>query len=75
MGSLFVLAVLSAFPRLWGPYLLGILAFIALDVVSMVFMLNNVDGPGVIAAPLIHLSFVGIACIAHAIRWAYEVVR
>lgn len=41
----------------------------------MVFMLNNVDGPGVIAAPLIHLSFVGIACIAHAIRWAYEVVR
>lgn len=75
MGSLFVLAILSAFSRLWRPYLLGILAFIAVDVASMVFMLNNVDGPAVIVAPLIHLFFAGIAGIAHAFRWAYEVVR
>ncbi|KTT49375.1 hypothetical protein SB11R_12135 [Pseudomonas oryzihabitans] len=75
MGSLFVLAILSAFPRLWGPYLLGILGFIVMDVASMVFMIKNVDGPAVIVVPLIHLFFAGIACIAHAIRWVYEVVR
>ncbi|WP_295461153.1 hypothetical protein [uncultured Pseudomonas sp.] len=72
MGSLIVLAILSAIPRRWGSYLLGIVGFIAVDIASLELSMRQADGPGSLLIPLLHVLFAGIACIAHAVRWLFE---
>lgn len=75
MGALVVLGILSAIPRLWGPYLLGVAGFIAVDCASLEFSMRHADGPGSMLIPLFHLLCAGIACIAHGVRWLFELWR